>query len=79
MTKFIRTGMAAYMGIADAVASERRLEVLTEAYLNATAPRAYAYTGGRAIYTHKPVEVTYKRFVKRAARYARIAFSYKLG
>lgn len=68
-----RTGQLAHdPSIARTLAEDR----LTEAYLQATAPKAYAYAGGRMLYDRAPVKVTHICMRERRFRFAQVTAYY---
>lgn len=72
-TRFIRTGMMAYMGLTEAIAREHNRPAQQAALFGVPMLRAYANvpsTHGlrRNVYDHNPVRVTYIRRMRRATR-----------
>jgi len=79
-TRFIRTGMMAYMGLTEAHRREQHRAVQQAALFGVSKLRAYANvpsTHGlrRNVYDHSPVQVTY---VRRTVRSTRVAYTFAL-
>jgi len=71
----VRTGQMAHdPSIARTLAEDR----LTEAYLEATAPKAYAYAGGRILYDRPMVKVSRVCMRERRFRYAKVTMYYEV-
>jgi hypothetical protein len=72
-TRFIRTGMMAYMGLTEALARETSAPAQQAVLFGVPKLRAYAnvpstHGSRRNVYDHNPVQVTYVRRMRRATR-----------